>query len=639
MRRRTRRSPWLWLQSATGIGALALACNSLTGVNDLEFAEEAEQEVAESPSMSSSPLLPCQVLTGSGCGDGQTCRLSLEQDGPACLDAPSEPLEPYAACSRDAQCPAAHACRGGVCAALCSTAGDCAWANARCIGAGPDTLGFGHCSRDCDLVSPEAPRAGLQACGTGTRCDFTADGGGYTDCVAADGASSEGGPCQESSDCPVGFTCASERCQRVCDRDQNPCPDGATCSGVEVLASQPVGTCCQVPAGDGCDLVTNCGCDAGQTCRWSDDGSTTSCQSLSPSALASGAACASHDECPQGHSCVSGACSQHCNSAADCTIDGSTCAVVSFASGPVEGRSTCSPPCDPLSPAAPSADFQACGAGTTCIYFSNPADGSTFFACGSEGTGQDGAPCASDGECVAGLGCFGSACRRWCAQDENTCGDGQGCAVVLESAGRDLGSCCQIPEGRACDWATDCGCDPGLTCAEDIGVLSCRSVRAEPAPPYSACLVDAECPVAHECVLGACVQHCVSSADCPTPETLCVPLVGEAADGVGVCARNCDAFSPEAPAPGFDACGPGLACSDFVADGLDGGFFMCRPAGPIGEGGDCTAEECAAGLVCFGGTCFSYCELGTSCAAGDCGQTDPPVPAVGGRALGVCPLP
>src|SRR5690606_30853210 len=137
--------------------------------------------------------------------------------------------------------------------------------NARCV-ADPSGL-FSRCTRSCDLVTPAAPRAGLQACGEGVRCDFVAESGGpgYADCVLATGGF-DGSPCDTDAACPAGFVCLRQRCAAACDPSGAACAGGGTCNDVESLAGQSVGGCCTVPPGQECNLLDGCGCGPAQTC-------------------------------------------------------------------------------------------------------------------------------------------------------------------------------------------------------------------------------------------------------------------------------------------------------------------------------------------------------------------------------------
>ncbi len=67
-------------------------------------------------------------------------------------------------------------------------------------------------------------------------------------------------------------------------------------------------------------------------------------------------------------------------------------------------------------------------------------------------------------------------------------------------------------------------------------------------------------------------------------------------------------------------CGcPSEAC-DLDVDQLPTGGVVCREVvAPGTEASACAAlDECAAGLVCLGGHCRSYCNAQTSCPAGQC---------------------
>jgi hypothetical protein len=265
--------------------------------------------------------------------------------------------------------------------------------------------------------------------------------------------------------------------------------------------------------------------------------------------------------------------------------------------------------------------------------------GATFFTCAGAGSGVEGTACTLNEECAVGLTCFGSTCRRWCASDPNSCGAGQACGGVDQYGGRALGACCQVPAGQACDWATDCGCPSGQTCEDEGGIRFCRAVAPSVAESFGPCSVNADCPALHSCFGGACTPHCNTAADCASPDATCFPI-GLVEDPLvpfnGLCSRSCDPIAPQAPLSGFEACNPDQVCLDlFLESGA--AFYTCLLPGAVPEGGDCSLDNCEAGLTCIG-TCFRYCELGTTCDTGAC-QTDPPLPPIPELGAGLCPLP
>ncbi len=641
-RARAPRLNWRAFAGLLGLFSTA-ACNALTGVNDLQFVERpgmastggaADAGADAAPSIVIGSLQGrCNALSGSGCADeGQTCRFQRETGEPGCVPAPRSPVVPYAACRGDDECPAAYLCEAGVCSQLCESAADCGWPGARCVastGQGP-----GRCTRSCDLVGARAPRAGLQACGEGARCDFVPEpgGAGYSDCFAAAGSAFDGAPCSAHADCPPDFRCDGQRCAAACGSDAA-CPDGLRCGGSsEELAGQRVGACCSIPEGQACDLLSGCGCAAGATCSLDPSGAVA-CRSLPAQPRAPYDSCAQHAECPARHSCIGGACKLHCNELADCGAEGAACAPASFAGAPLPGVSFCARGCDVLSPQAPGAGLRACGAGATCIDSALELGATDCIAAGN---GAQGASCTLESDCAPGFDCVLGRCERWCTPDGSECGLGLSCGGVYDVSGRALGSCCTPPLDRACHWLSDCGCGEGETCSVDDGaVRSCRAVSAQPVPPYFACDAGTQCPQFHHCAFGVCMLRCETSVSCAAG-TQCLVL-NEDDPETGICSRNCDMLSPGAPAPGFLPCGPGLRCLDF--DGPEGATTACIFSGPVAAGGGCAGTgDCGAGLDCEAGLCLPLCELGADdCAAGTvCAPRELATAPVGGRSIGVC---
>jgi hypothetical protein len=622
----------LWLLATGLLSGLVSACNAISGVNDLEVIEEPGQPLG----------VACDAIRDRGCRSGQTCRFDRKAGKGVCSVLTGAPLDPYAACSQDSECPGASLCVEGVCRELCLTSADCAAANARCIAA--DGAAFSSCSRNCDLTSPGDPRIGLQACGAGTRCDFVSEeqGDGYTDCFAAAGSSFEGGACQANADCPGGLNCAAGRCERMCDATNHPCPDGLSCA-LASYAGQLVGRCCSIPTGQVCDLVSDCGCSRGETCAVIGS-NVRSCRSVPRVPVEPYAACTTHDECPSRHSCIGGACHLHCNARADCGSEGDQCAPVLDANNdPIPGQLVCTRHCDPLSAAAPRAGFQSCGAELSCMLFDGAAGTPPIFSCGSAGIGVQGSSCVARGDCAPGFDCFNGECERWCVPNEVGCTTGFICGAIGQTDGLELGSCCSVPAGKACDWLSECGCRTGESCSLNASnVRQCRVVSTPPpSAPYQVCSVDSDCPALHSCYIGSCMQHCKVSADCGWENAVCyivIDVAGGPVPETGLCTRNCDVLSPSAPEAGFQPCGVGLTCADFVSP--EGAFFDCNAAGAGTDGSICTSvADCAIGFSCPTGVCARYCEVGVAggCPAGGECIAEPTIPSIGGRALGLCP--
>lgn len=639
---RSRADELRWRALALLLGvACAASCNALTGVNELQFRERPGDGVAAGggadagtdlpPTLTGSLQGSCNALTGAGCGQGEVCRWQRATAAPGCRPLPSAPREPYGACRLDDECPATFLCEAGVCSKPCESAADCGWAGARCLTSSDGQ--YRRCSRSCDLVTARTPRAGLQACGAGTRCDFVPEAGsGYTDCFAATGTSLEGAACSVHTDCPSDFRCEGQRCSAACGADVA-CASGLRCGGsLEELAGQRVGACCSIPAGHECDLLTGCGCAPGSACSLDGAGAVV-CRTLPAQPGAAYGRCEQAAECPARHSCIGGACKLHCTAEAGCGADGTQCLPVTFESEPLPGVSFCARGCDVITPRAPAAGLRACGPGASCVAVTDELGGTD---CVAAGAGTQGAQCELALDCAPGFGCFLASCERWCTPGGGECGLGLSCGGAYEVGGRTLGSCCTPPLAQACHWLTDCGCGAGETCSVDAGaVRSCRAVSDAPRSAYAACDTDTQCPRFQHCAFGVCMQRCESSADCAA-DTQCLVLNEQDPD-TGICSRNCDMLSPSAPAPGFQPCGPGLRCLDF--DGPEGATTACIFAGTVAAGGACAgAADCGVGLDCEAGLCRALCELGAEgCAAGArCAPRALATAPVGGRSIGVC---
>jgi hypothetical protein len=142
----------------------------------------------------------------------------------------TNPAQPYALCDSSDACPALHTCIRGVCAQRCVDAADCE--GAPCIALGdaqdPPIPGLNVCSRNCDPVSPAAPRAGLGACGAGAQC-FPFESG--SECALA-GSTPLRGPCDDFADCLPGLFCdGSGQCLAWCD------VAAGDCSALEVCVA------------------------------------------------------------------------------------------------------------------------------------------------------------------------------------------------------------------------------------------------------------------------------------------------------------------------------------------------------------------------------------------------------------------
>jgi hypothetical protein len=611
-------------------GVLALACNQLTGVDDLEFRDGSRSDMMLTPGAS------CDLLSGGGCGTGQTCRFDAETEERVCRSAPLTSLEPYGLCESDDECPVAHRCLDNICNKVCDSSLDCEGPTALCLDR-PES-GLGVCTRPCDLVSPQAPRAGLQACGEGARCEFVTNGS-YTSCFVA-GDSFENGRCRTDRDCPASLLCVSGLCARACDTTGAGCGAGLTCSGIEEYAGQSVGSCCSVPAGHACDLVSNCGCAADETCDRS-NGVRNTCRAVPASATAPSGRCDVTTACGAGQTCAGNTCDMLCKTDADCAGVGDVCVDTTDANGNLDPSfRVCSRGCDVFSPLAPGEGFFECGPETVCgLYIT---DAVTTSVCVGAGAGVEGTRCALDSECSPGLLCAFGRCSRTCEVAGTSCGAGavcRGTGVAFDD--RELGACCTIPAGEACDLVTDCGCAADEACSAGLGEGgACRPLSNTVVESSVACDLSADtCPGGHSCVNGGCARNCRVDADCPGVGSVCSDFLSEPIPE-RYCSTSCNVLDSTSAEPGFEPCGSGLACTVVITgdDVSSIAFNHCAIPGPVGEGGDCAINpDCATGLQCLDGVCVPSClvEVDTCSNGRICFETIPLV-VVNGYTLGVC---
>lgn len=612
---------------------MMLACNQLTGVDDLEFRDGSPSDMAQSPALPGD----CDLLTGGGCELGQTCRFDVETLARVCRPSPLTSLEPYGLCQSDDECPVAHRCQDGICAKVCDSAAECVGSSALCLD--QPVTGLGLCTRPCDLVSPAQPRPGLQACGDGARCELVANGS-YTTCFGA-GSSFDGGPCEVDRDCPASFLCEASRCTRACDASAGSCAAGLACGGLGEYAGQTVGHCCAIPEGHACDLVSNCGCDVGETCDRYDTGGNV-CRAIPADPVAAYARCAPGTDCGSGHACVGSSCTLLCKSDADCAGEGELCIETYDSTGTSinAGFRVCARGCDVLAPFESSGGFRACGEGTVCSAYSADA-GLTSFCFGA-GEVPAGGRCQVDPDCAPGLLCASGACGAPCEPAGTSCGANGVCRVIGERAGEDFGACCTIPEGEVCDLVTDCGCSANEACsASSSEGRVCRPLDGGAIASSAVCDEIADtCPPGHSCLKNGCIRNCNSDADCPGVGSSCIDYPDFGTSDLGFCSTSCNLLDSSSSEPGFEPCGVDLACGLIPATSGDSVivFTHCGFPGAVTAGGACESFlDCAAGLECYESVCTPSCLSGVApCDNGaECLVLDPPL-IVNGSSVGIC---
>ncbi|MEY4544621.1 MAG: hypothetical protein RL685_816 [Pseudomonadota bacterium] len=629
--------------SAAAILLGALACGELSAPDTLQLPSTSEPQQAPAAAVLPPVGVPLNATTPSPVGGGDDGRSPTPGPVPNALPPPA--VTP-----------------GGD---VCATDAGCDSVGSSCMSNAGDPLQ--HCARNCDLVTANEPRVGLQACGEGLRCTFVPDAAsaGHADCSEPPPDGFEGSTCERDAQCLPSLNCFRERCAVACNADASTCASGLKCGGVKQLAGQEVGSCCSVPVGQTCDLVTDCGCGPEETCTIVNYDGETRCRVVSESAVPPYSGCTSEAECPARHSCVgtpAGACRLRCNSVADCGSEGSSslCApALDSDDNPIAGLSFCSRDCDVLSPQRPGDGLRECGPGATCDRVAGPP---IRIDCVGEGTGIQGDSCSTADRCASGFGCHLQHCERWCEPASGSCDAGLVCSGGYDVAGRVLGTCCQLAAGKACDWVTDCGCGPGETCAVvgDAGQTQCIAVSNSPVAPYADCTRDDQCPARHSCSDGACKPHCAADTDCPEGDScLRTKDDGDPNAGFSFCARSCDLVPPEGRSaccqlPAGEVCDwtTDCGCSAGNTCARNGtGVRSCRaineqPAEPYAA---CSADsECPAKHTCAAGNCMQRCLKSSPCPdraacilfsaqddEGVCGRTcdvlTPQAPATGFR--------
>lgn len=226
---------------------------------------------------------------------------------------------------------------------------------------------------------------------------------------------------------------------------------------------------------------------------------------------------------------------------------------------------------------------------------------------GRDGSVEDGGPDASSDAEGDGDGPADDADRRDAdgGDDADDGGSGETC------------------EGPVCDTWPQCGCEPGLKCAETaLGVAGC--VLAGDLPHGAACLRDAECAVGTTCNatvgtgVALCAQYCSSDRDCAGLGDGSLCALVSVRGGFTLCSDPCDpvtaapcpegvhcAFGrhPERPAVMLAQCGGAAAgdggvgepCADYsdCAPPLACADFACRPLCVVAG-----AETCLPPTVC-----------------------------------------
>ncbi len=316
----------------------------------------------------------------------------------------------------------------------------------------------------------------------------------------------------------------------------------------------------------GCGAGTECGdqvCGEGQTCV------DETCVRVA------GSIC--FPLCGDGESCQNGAC---VGVVEECTEVGQVCDPFEPVSGSfycidwdglgVGGQAGCSAPC---------AGDGTCAQGSTCFLL----------------TGGQGAVCDAFRRCPTGQLCFQGQCTPASCRASECSGSFSG---GDECEARYAGEA-SFPDGAVCLETANASrfCIP----AGPLGEGDACATREDAAPSQS---FASTCGPGLACVQESCQRMCEVDEDCGDAALTCL-LQDEdvAGEGVGICARSCEAFS-------LGQCGEGSKCRP-----AGQGQGYCVGAGEAGERGQCTPGEfeCQEGLTCVSygseGRCMPLCDV------------------------------
>lgn len=498
--------------------------------------------------------------------------------------------------------------------------------------------GTGVCLDTCVYPGP--------ACADGLNCAPSGESGL---CLPA-GLGGDRAPCETHLDCALGFHCMDDgvgggSCRALCDAaaGANPCGEGDSCVNIAGRAGVCLESCVsECSAGDDiCDgaALRPCGNFDEDLCL--ELGAAIPCAEGEGCNALFGAcqpACVTHEDCEHplvGMRCEAGNCAvisecdpgsgEGCVAPAECflaTNDGLA--------------GVCLEICDPIAPAC-SVALEACVAFGTSGYCLKPGDV------------PQGGQCDSSLDCAAGLGCVGTddgaaRCFTLCdAALQTGCANAEAC-VDLGLDGR-VGVCVAPCEDTCpAEGATDCGDDGRLySCGYHDGVclswgapIACDEGEICP-PGESLCMaggcttdedctndmnIDSYCDAAsHTCLIHECLDYGQSCGD--SPDGVCIGFP-PSEPTEGLCLNRC--------APGQSECGMEGICDWWpVGEAVE---FVCLPAGPIDEYGDCAESSCGWGMMCtpfepapdeIGYVCLYYCDVN----AQDCDATQTCEPLAG----------
>ena len=165
-----------------------------------------------------------------------------------------------------------------------------------------------------------------------------------------------------------------------------------------------------------------------------------------------------------------------------------------------------------------------CPSGSVCY----PSSTSHAMACFTANNLAEGADCTGGSTCQAGLGCFGSVCKRYCATSSDcpSIGGVQSCDQTTWSSDKTDILGVKVCE-RVCDPAHPqspkaplLSCPAGFNCSSDTSGLS-YCIKASPLPAGSTCSTEEDCPAGSYCsaTSNLCTRYCLSTSDCAAGTT------------------------------------------------------------------------------------------------------------------------
>lgn len=334
-----------------------------------------------------------------------------------------------------------------------------------------------------------------------------------------------------------------------------------------------------------------------------------------------------------------------------------------------EGEAICLSSCDPASP-------MCAGEGESCLdvgVFVPGAPSGQLGVCLAVGV-ELCDPMARPTGCPAGDSCFdvggglgicGASCdpaqgEAACMVDNTACFPTEGSQIDVGPFVEGNGAC-----GLGCSTDLECG---GDTCLHLDGLetsglcgATCTPGMPGTCSPGESCVATPEDGGVGACMVGGTTCNPNNLGQCAGGA--CIPMEGEI--NVGMCLPSCFGQDPNAcgGAPAMcqsksdptwhegtcigggtpcnlieDDCGPGRACGVTGGSAFGGHAFLCDDAGPLLEGGDCSADSsaCGAGLGCVSGVCRVWCDpLADACPAGTCTDVAATLYLPAGS-LGVC---